>query len=271
MTAFGVGLGVTNLLIHQLVFFNFILTREENPSVDATVGQANFTGLERNTFDPVLPSLNSPMISEIKIELQNSRAALRKLSQCLGTTVVSSSSSTGNSTSDDDLSGISSVAEQQDHEFAAMYTFTTNVSYKIVINLFLLNIDNIYLIDFNLWFFISQIIGDRYYSSGNIKIQFDDLAVLKGMNSNYLTSTQAFDYRFISRLLLSVFTKQELIEGCVKIGTSDNSKYRSLNSVKFGFVKDLFHERVKGQKKRFNEIYRYVNAKCSSLRSRKEN
>lgn len=76
---------------------------------------------------------------------------------------------------------------------------------------------------------------------GSIKINFDDLAVLKGMNTNYLTSTKDFDYRFISRLLLSVFEKQELIESCVRIDEvqTKNSKYQHLDPLKFGFVKGL--------------------------------
>lgn len=119
------------------------------------------------------------------------------------------------------------------------------------------------------------------------------------MNSNYLTQTKEFDYRFISRVLLSVFTTQELAAGCVRMDGSytNNSIYQSLDAEKFGFVKgflfftkwnqiklnyfinshfssffkDLFHERVKGQKKRFAEIYKLVNAKCSSLRLKKGN
>lgn len=70
------------------------------------------------------------MIPDIKSELENSRETIRRLSKCLGTTNVSSSSTTDNSNSDDNLSGISSVADQRDCEFASMYTFTTNVSYS---------------------------------------------------------------------------------------------------------------------------------------------
>lgn len=112
-----------------IIFFYFYFFRKESVAASAA-GQVNFIGRQRNPLDDVLSSLNGPVVSDIKVELENSRAAIRKLSQCLGTTIVSSSSATDNSTSDDDeMSGISSVAEQKDNEFASMYAFTTNVSY----------------------------------------------------------------------------------------------------------------------------------------------
>lgn len=58
------------------------------------------------------------------------------------------------------------------------------------------------------------------------------------MNSNYLTSMKEYDYRFLSRLLLCVFEKDELINGCVKIdGNVRDLKYNLLNPFKFEFVK----------------------------------
>lgn len=92
--------------------------------------QVNVIGRHRNPFAPVQPSHNLDPLddSNIEVKLEHSRATIRKLSQCLGTTTVTSSSNTENSDSGDNLSEISSVAEQKDHEFASMYTFTTNVS-----------------------------------------------------------------------------------------------------------------------------------------------
>lgn len=58
------------------------------------------------------------------MELAKSRTTIRKLSDCIGTTVVSSS----NESSDDDFSSKSNDIEQQDVEFGADYLYTTNVS-----------------------------------------------------------------------------------------------------------------------------------------------
>lgn len=62
------------------------------------------------------------------------------------------------------------------------------------------------------------------------------------MNANYLTSTKDFDYRFLSRLVTSVYEKDELINGCIKVESarSKNSRYEELDSLKFDFVRGSF-------------------------------
>lgn len=74
---------------------------------------------------------------------------------------------------------------------------------------------------------------------GLIKIRYEDVMILKGMNSNFVTSQKECDYRFISRLLLCVFNKDVLRQGCVRIeGARETaSKYNLLDPIKFNFVK----------------------------------
>lgn len=59
------------------------------------------------------------------------------------------------------------------------------------------------------------------------------------MNSNYLTATKDYDYRFVSRVLMCVFEKSELLEGCIRINTARNTmtKYKTLDQTKFDFIK----------------------------------
>lgn len=77
---------------------------------------------------------------------------------------------------------------------------------------------------------------------GTIKISYENAAILKGMNLNYLTSTKDHDYRFVSRLLTCVFKKNILAQSCLKRNTPegtrrDNMKYKELYPIKFGFVR----------------------------------
>lgn len=65
-------------------------------------------------------------VDELKVKLERSREAIKKLNQCIGTTNVASSS-TG--TSDDDFSSNSHEVEQEDCTFGKSYVFTTNVSF----------------------------------------------------------------------------------------------------------------------------------------------
>lgn len=54
---------------------------------------------------------------------------------------------------------------------------------------------------------------------------------LKGMNANYLTSLKDCDYRFVSTLLTSIFTKDELATGCVKMSSKSKPKEESQSSI----------------------------------------
>lgn len=75
---------------------------------------------------------------------------------------------------------------------------------------------------------------------GSIKLKKEAMSMLKGMNSNYLTSCKEFDYRFLSRLLLELFAKDELAKSCVKVNESTNgSIYENLDKSKFDFIKGL--------------------------------
>lgn len=90
------------------------------------------------------------------------------------------------------------------------------------------------------FYIFSKISGDRYFLDGKIKIPKSDIDTLKGMNQNYLTSGKEMDYRFVSRLLSVVYTKKELLAGCVRIDEKyENSKYTQLDKVKFDFVRGL--------------------------------
>lgn len=98
--------------------------------------------------------------------------------------------------------------------------------------------------------------------------------MLKGMNSNYLTNTKGFDYRFLVRLLSAIFTKAELRDGCVKASNQSqrsSSVYNQLDALKFDFVKSLFRERCRHDKQLFKKLYRHVNGYCSYLRSNDAN
>lgn len=64
------------------------------------------------------------MISKLKLKLENSRTAIRKLSDCIGTAYVASS----NEPSDEDISVKSNDVEQQDCQFGSDFKYTTNVS-----------------------------------------------------------------------------------------------------------------------------------------------
>lgn len=88
-----------------------------------------------------------------------------------------------------------------------------------------------FLISFLFLFFFLQLKGDRYYLDGLIKVQKSVVDSLKGMNSNYLTSLKDFDYRFVSILLTSIFTKDELATGCVKIDSCGKPKEESHSSI----------------------------------------
>lgn len=91
--------------------------------------------------------------------------------------------------------------------------------------------------------------------------------MLKGMNNNYITRTKEYDYRFLGRLLHEVFGDDCLRNGCVKSTNAGGTcKYQQLDKKKFDFVKALFQERVHNDQGRLSNIYRYVNAKCASLR-----
>lgn len=82
-----------------------------------------------NVIIPILSSNRAPeaaMVGELKVKLENSRQALRKMSQCLGTTVVSSSSTE----TDEEYSSHSNEVDQQDPEFGKSHVFTTNVSFN---------------------------------------------------------------------------------------------------------------------------------------------
>lgn len=62
------------------------------------------------------------------------------------------------------------------------------------------------------------------------------------MNANYLTSLKDCDYRFVSRLLTSVYNKEELIKGCVKVDglqPTKPPKYNELDPLKFDFIKGI--------------------------------
>lgn len=96
-----------------------------------------------------------------------------------------------------------------------------------------------------------QVRGDRYYLGGIIKIPFDRVKTLKGMNSNYLTSTKEFDYRFISRLIMDVFSKEELIAGCVKM---DGSSSRGGNIKNYTYFHNLFRIFILILRPRFNYV-----------------
>lgn len=108
------------------------------------------------------------------------------------------------------------------------------------------------------------------------------------MNSNYLTNTKDYDYRFQGRLVVEIFGKDTLEKGCVKLKDHTTGPYDLLDSTKFDFVNFHFHlkkkwcannfiffialfrERVKNDKSRFEALYRHVNSKCSSLRNKKK-
>lgn len=70
-------------------------------------------------------------ISELYIKLERSRAAIRKLSDTIGTTFLTSS----NDASDDDLSMKSNEVEQHDNEFGMDFTYTTNVGVEKYMNI----------------------------------------------------------------------------------------------------------------------------------------
>lgn len=62
------------------------------------------------------------------------------------------------------------------------------------------------------------------------------------MNANVITATKDCDYRFVSLLVSYVFSKDELIKGCVlKIPNEQEKKfystYKQLDTLKFKFVK----------------------------------
>lgn len=109
--------------------------------------------------------------------------------------------------------------------------------------------------------------GDRYYLDGKFKISKENVAILKGMNSNYITSTKDHDYRFLSRLLMCLFEKRELAGGCIKIDGSRNtdSKHKQLDTTKIEFVKG----KIRNQKLHQNKIWSFfvhpqINEKLDS-------
>lgn len=62
---------------------------------------------------------------------------------------------------------------------------------------------------------------------------------LKGMNKNHLTALPDFDYRFLVVLITSIFTTDELSEGCVKVKPIKNNGkmlYKLLDAHKMAFV-----------------------------------
>lgn len=179
------------------------------------------------------------LLKELQIKLENARTAIRTISEGIGTINLSSS----NESSDNDFSPKSNDAEQLDCEFGTSFSFTTNVSvkkykccfskilkYHYTYNCFYINI------------FLKEK-ADRYYLNGQIRISKENVHILKGMNSNYLTSTKDHDYRFLSRLLLCIFERDDLANSCVKIEEAShtrhtrNAKYKELDPIKFGFVK----------------------------------
>lgn len=84
--------------------------------------------------------------------------------------------------------------------------------------------------------------GDRFYLNGRIKIEIGIVAILKGMNMNFLTSGRDHDYRFMSRLITALFTEDEIAAGCVRMDSSSpkNIPYKLLDDEKVSFVKGIF-------------------------------
>lgn len=97
--------------------------------------------------------------------------------------------------------------------------------------------------------------ADRYYLDGLIKIPKFIVDFLKGMNANVVTSSKESDYRFLSALLSSVFTNEELADGCVKMASRESNKENQLSSTsKYQPLDPRKFEFVKGRMKIFNSF-----------------
>lgn len=67
------------------------------------------------------------VVDELRIKLEKTQTAIRRLNKNLGTVVVTSSS-TDESSEEAELSAHSNEIEQMDNEFGENFAYTTNVS-----------------------------------------------------------------------------------------------------------------------------------------------
>lgn len=75
------------------------------------------------------------MITHLKVKLENTQKVNRRLSDYIGTTIITSSSSSSDGNDDNDDDRNSYEIDQKDFEFAAKYIYNTNVS-SIIVKMF---------------------------------------------------------------------------------------------------------------------------------------
>lgn len=92
------------------------------------------------------------------------------------------------------------------------------------------------------------------------------------MNSSAITGQADYDYRFITYLINEVFAKEVLAQSSVYQSHQSGKKiYHALDKVRYSFVQDIFKERIQSDTKRFKELPKHVNKRCSILRQNLKN
>lgn len=87
------------------------------------------------------------------------------------------------------------------------------------------------------------------------------------MNSSVITGQTDYDYRFISYLISEVFSKDVLSQSAVYQSRQfKNHKFLKFDQNKLSFVQDVFGERTANDKKRFQELSKHINKRCTILR-----
>lgn len=92
------------------------------------------------------------------------------------------------------------------------------------------------------------------------------------MNVSPITGQAEYDYRFISYLLNEIFSNETLVRSAVyQSNTSRNRKFDTLDQEKFSFIRNVYGERTKNDKNRFQNLSTHINKKCTFLRNATKN
>lgn len=93
------------------------------------------------------------------------------------------------------------------------------------------------------------------------------MQTLKNMNASVITNQPDYDYRFITYLLNEVFTHETLARTALyRSHTHGPRKFQSLDENKYSFVQNVFKERTKNDKNRFDKLSDHINKRCTIIR-----
>lgn len=90
------------------------------------------------------------------------------------------------------------------------------------------------------------------------------------MNTSVINNQSEYDYRFISYLIDEVFSRETLARSAV-YQPHHSGKFHTFNEHLYLFVEDIFKERTKNDRKRFQDMSKHINKRCTLLRQNLRN